>query len=170
MQSIRIDPTSTLNADSHTITLSGATPTIFDGTFNAGTSTVKFSDANHTVNSSFTLYNWQWATPLTAPRTITVNAGETVTKAAGGTFNLDGSSATNTVSFAGTGTISPAMTVYYCATPGGVTGITCNAGGPPSSGGSTPVSASVESDLALALTFLGIVVIAAFKMRKTNKA
>jgi len=93
------------------------------------------------VNSSFTLYNWQWATPLTAPRTLTINAGETVTKAAGGTFNLDGTAA-NPVSFAGTGTISPAITVYYCGSST-VAGIDCQPGGPPSPGyGSSPAIGS----------------------------
>ncbi|OQX06173.1 MAG: hypothetical protein BWK80_51170 [Desulfobacteraceae bacterium IS3] len=79
--------------------------------------------------NSITLYNWQWATPLTAPRTLTINAGMTVTKAAGGTFNLDGTAA-NPVSFAGTGTITPALTVYYCGSST-VTNIDCQPGGPP---------------------------------------
>ncbi|MEZ5673478.1 MAG: hypothetical protein R3E08_14335 [Thiotrichaceae bacterium] len=143
MQSIKIDPSSTLDAGSYTLNLTGTTPISFSGTFNADTSTVKFSDADHTINTSFTLYNWQWATPITAPRTLTIAAGKTVTKAAGGTFNLDGS-ATASVSFAGTGTISPNLTVYYCSgNPGPITGINCQPGGPPAPGyGSSPVSGS----------------------------
>ena len=122
---VNVDAQSTLNAGSYSITLSGYFPLFVDGSFNAETSTVKFSDADHEVKSSFTLYNWQWATPLTAPRTLTIRAGYTVTKAAGGTFNLNGSSATNTVTFAGTGSIAGGpITVNNCA-GSTVTGIIC---------------------------------------------
>ena len=143
--SFQLISSSSLNAGSYTLTMSNNAPiSVTSGcTFNAGTSTVKFSDANHLVNTSFTLYNWQWAAPLTAPRTLTIQAGFTVTKAAGGTFNLDGSSATNTVSFAGTGSIAGGpITVYYCGgNPGPVAGIICIAGGPPAPSASTPTPA-----------------------------
>jgi len=116
----------TLNASTFTITLT-ATETIINagGTFNADTGTVKLNDADHSFSTSnFTFYNLQWETPLTAPRTLTINIGVTITKATGGTFNLDGTP-TNPVTFAGTGSVSPTITVNNCAAST-VTGITCN--------------------------------------------
>ena len=117
----------TLNASTITITLTATEPIInAGGTFNADTSTVKLSNANHHSfsTSNFTFYNLQWETPLTAPRTLTINTGVTITKATGGTFNLDGTP-TNPVTFAGTGSVSPTITVNNCAAST-VTGITCN--------------------------------------------
>jgi hypothetical protein len=120
----------TLNAGSYNFVLSGGGggevirfPS--GGTFNAQTSTVKLTDAGHAFAYNTTFYNLQWATPLTAPRTLTINTGVTITKATGGTFNLDGTP-TNPVTFAGTGSVSPTITVNNCAAST-VTGITCNA-------------------------------------------
>lgn len=82
---------------------------------------------------------------------------------------ISGSSATATVSFVkgGESNITNPVTSYWCADNGGITNIDCQPCGP--SGCGTPISVSVESDLAFALTFLGIVLFTAFKMRK-NKA
>lgn len=132
---IRIDDSSTLNAGSYTLTLSDnmvldMTP---GATFNAGASTVRLTDANHRFDGDLSLYNLQWATPLTAPRTLDFYT--TLTKLAGGTFNLDGTP-TNPVTFAGNGVIvGGPITVYYCASST-VTGINCVAGGP---SGTVPV-------------------------------
>jgi len=122
---IRLAP-GTLNASNVTITLTATEPIInAGGTFNADTSTVKLSDADHSFSGSIlTFYNLQWETPLTAPRTLTINIGVTITKATGGTFNLDGTP-TNPVTFAGIGSVSPTITVNNCAAST-VTGITCN--------------------------------------------
>lgn len=80
------------------------------------------------------------------------------------TVNLtcDGSSA---------GTFTASLSVLYGASGSPATyPLSCVIGGGGGGGTPPPVGASVESGLALTLTFLGIVVIAAFKMRKTNKA
>jgi hypothetical protein len=76
------------------------------------------------------------------------------------TVTCDGSSVgtfTATLNVAHNATGSPATYPLSCV-------ISAGGGGTP-----PPVGASVESDLAFALTFLGIAVIAAFKMRKANK-
>jgi len=114
----------TLNAGSHTITLTGIY-LIQNQTFNYGTSTVKISDADHILNTNLTFYNLQWATPLTAPRTMTINSAITI--ATGGAFSLGGSSSTNKVIFTGTGSVSPAVTLTNCTST--VTGINCGGGG-----------------------------------------
>ncbi len=126
VNSLTIDAARTLNASSFTLTLAATTPLIVNGTFTAGTSTVKFSDADHTVNSNITFYNLQWTNPITAPRTITINGAITYT---GSTFNLGGSSSTNKVTFTGTGSVNPAVTLTNCTST--VTGITCPAVNPP---------------------------------------
>lgn len=99
---------------------------------------------------------------LTAPRTINVGSGSclsaTTNVAVNGTF-ISGSSATNKVTFvkgSATGNITTPVTSYYCASNGTIANINCIAGGPPP----PPVSASVESTLALILTLIGIVAIA----------
>ena len=92
------------------------------GTFTTTGSTVKLSDGNHTLDG-VALNNLQWDSPITAPRTITVNGA--VTHA--GTFNLSGSSSTNKVTFTGTGSVSPAVTLTNCTST--VTGINCGGGG-----------------------------------------
>jgi|WetSurMetagenome_2_1015567.scaffolds.fasta_scaffold58438_3 hypothetical protein len=119
--------TGTLNAANFTLTLTATEPLMNVGsTFNADTSTVKLSDADHSFStSSFTFYNLQWATPLTAPRTVTI--AFTITKATGGTFNLDGTAA-NPVTFAGAGNFASMVTVNNCAgKPATMTNLTCNA-------------------------------------------
>ena len=118
----------TLNASNFTLTLT-ATETIMlaGGTFNADTSTVKLSDADHSFSvSNLTFYNLQWATPLTAPRTLAINGNTLmITRAAGGTFNLDGTP-TNPVTFAGTGNFGSMVTVNNCAgKPATMTNVTC---------------------------------------------
>jgi hypothetical protein len=124
----------TLNASNFTITLTATEPILLllPGTFNAGTSTVKLSNADHSFStSSFTFYNLQWATPLTAQRTLAINGNNlTITRAAGGTFNLDGTP-TNPVTFEGTGNFASMVTVNNCAgKPLSMTNVTCN---PPAS-------------------------------------
>ena len=121
---IQIVSGATFNAGNYTLILSLFSPLVVSGsTFNANTSTVKLSDANHAINN-LTLYNLQWATPLTAPRTLTIYG--TITKAAGGAFNLDGT-ATNPVTFAGTGNFASPITVNNCAgKPTTMTNLTCN--------------------------------------------
>jgi len=120
----------TLNASNFTITLTATEPILnAGGTFNAGTSTVKLSDADHSFSTSnLTFYNLQWATPLTAPRTLAINGNTLmITRAAGGTFNLDGTP-TNPVTFAGTGNFGSMVTVNNCAgKPSTMTNLTCNA-------------------------------------------
>ncbi len=119
----------TLNAGSYNFVLSDGEVIRFPsgGTFNAQTSTVKLTDANHTFAYNTTFYNLQWATPLTAPRTLTINSSITITKATGGTFNLDGT-ATNPVTFAGAGNFASPITVNNCAgKPATMTNLTCNA-------------------------------------------
>jgi len=119
----------TLNAGSYNFVLSNGEVIRFPsgGTFNAQTSTVKLTDANHTFAYNTTFYNLQWATPLTAPRTLTINSSITITKATGGTFNLDGT-ATNPVTFAGAGNFASPITVNNCAgKPATMTNLTCNA-------------------------------------------
>lgn len=113
---------------------------------------------------------------ITTPKTVYL--GHTGCKSiltVNGNF-ISGSSATATVSFVKGDTnsnVTNPVTSYWCASNGGITNIDCQPCGPSGCGGVTPpspVSASVESDLAFALTFLGIVLFAAFKMRKTRKA
>jgi len=115
-----------LNASNFTLTLTDTDPIMLaGGTFNADTSTVKLSDADHELGFNITFYNLQWATPLTAPRTVTIVF--TITIAAGGTFNLDGTP-TNPVTFAGAGNFGSAVTVNNCAgKPVSMTNLTCNA-------------------------------------------
>jgi hypothetical protein len=97
------------------------------GTFiTTGGSTVKLSDDNHTLSGA-ALNNLQWVSALTAPRTITINGAITIGGTFGGTFNLDGT-ATNKVSFIGTGSVSPAIVVNNCASST-VTGVTCASSG-----------------------------------------
>ncbi len=115
----------TLNAGSYTITLTGIY-LIQNQTFNYGTSTVKISDADHILNTNLTFYNLQWAMLITAPRTMTINSAVTYT---GTTFNLGGSSSTNKVTFTGTGSVNPTVTLDYCTST--VTGINCPAVNPP---------------------------------------
>lgn len=122
----------TLNAGSHTITLTG-TYLIQNQTFNYGTSTVKISDADHILNTNLTFYNLQWATLITAPRTMTISS--TITIATGGMFSLGGSSSANTVTFTGGGSVTPAVTLTNCTST--VTGINC-----PGGGGSPPMPLS----------------------------
>lgn len=131
------------------------------GTFNGGTGTVQLSDANHTLCGNATFNNIVLAS-LTAPRTINVGDASclsaTTNVAVNGTF-ISGSSTANKVTFvqgSATGNITNSVTSYYCASNGGITNINCIAGGPPA----PPVSASVESTLALILTLIGIVAIA----------
>jgi len=94
-------------------------------TFTPGTSTVKLSDADHTINTSITFYNLQWVSAPTAARTITINT--MITIAGGGTFGLDGTP-TNPVTFAGTGNFGSMVTVNNCAgKPLSMTNLTCNA-------------------------------------------
>ncbi len=115
----------TLNTDSntHTLTLAAATEPIYNaGTFNAGTSTVKLTDANHSLSSSIAFYNLQWATtPLIASRTLTINGTISIT----GTLNIDGTP-TNPVTLAGSGDFLSSVTVNNCASAT-VTNVTCNA-------------------------------------------
>ncbi len=129
VNSITITLGNVLNASNFTLTLT-ATETIMlaGGTFNADTSTVKLSNADHSFSvSNLTFYNLQWATPLTAPRIVAINGGVTITKATGGTFNLDGTP-TNPVTFAGAGNFGSAVTVNNCAgKPVSMTNLTCNA-------------------------------------------
>jgi len=134
----------TLNAGSYNFVLSGSNGEVIrfpsGGTFNSDNSTVKLTDANHTFAYNTTFYNLQWAPPLTAPRTLTINTGVTITKATGGTFNLDGTP-TNPVSFAGGGNFASMVTVNNCAgKPASMTNVTCNA-----PIGNNPVSAPIFS-------------------------
>jgi len=88
---------------------------------------VKLSDADHSFSiSNLTFYNLQWVSAApTAPRTLTINGGVTITKATGGTFNLDGTP-TNPVTFAGTGNFGSMVTVNNCAgKPATMTNVTC---------------------------------------------
>ncbi len=92
--------------------------TYLGGTFTTTGSTVKLTDGNHTLDG-VALNNLQWDSSLTAVRTVTINGA--ITHA--GTFNLSGSSSTNKVSFTGTGSVSPAVTLTNCTST--VTGINC---------------------------------------------
>lgn len=160
-RSILIGTNITLNAGNYTLTLSSSVPILMysGSTFNPGTSTVKMSDADHTLNISPTFYNLQWETSLTAPRTLTING----TIGISNMLNIDGT-ATNPVTLAGTGNFSSSVTVNNCAgKPATMTNVTCN---PPVSGGATPVPAPIDSGMALFLTFLGVIAITAWKRKK----
>lgn len=110
------------------------------------------------VNRAEAAASIRWET-LTEARSLQIGAGKSLTIS--GAVNLNGT-ATYSVSFTGTGTFSPATTVYYCSSST-VTGIDCQSGGPPPS--NPPISASVENDLAFALLFLGIIGIVAWKRK-----
>ncbi|QTA82016.1 HYR domain-containing protein [Desulfonema limicola] len=125
---------------------------MFDGIFNAGTGTVKLTDANHTItggNGSTVTFNNLIMEPLTAPRTITIGRSiQPMVLAVNGDF-ISGSSAASQVTFvkahAGSNVTNP-VTSYYCASNGGIANITCLPGGPPSPGyGSTPAPGSTLS-------------------------
>ncbi len=121
--------------------------------------------------------------PITAPRTVNLgHSGCTTVFSVNGNF-ISGSSATNTVSFVkgdASSNVANAVTSYYCASNGGITNIDCQPCGPTgcSSGSTpttvapvapTPVPGSMESDIALAITVLGMMLIAVYKMRKMRK-
>jgi len=143
VKSITIAFGGSLNASNFILTLTATEPIIVAGsTFTPGTSTVKLSDANHTINTSITFYNLQWVSAPTAARTITINT--IITIAASGTFNLDGMP-TNPVTFAGTGNFGSPVTVNNCAgKPASMTNLTCN---PPAGGGGGAVSAPIGISL-----------------------
>lgn len=94
-------------------------------------------------SSDMTVGSLQWVTPLTKLYTLNIQNGRTLT--VNGTVNLNGSD-TYPVSFEGTGTFSPATTVYYCSSST-VTGINCQPGAPPAAGyDSTPKSQEVPGE------------------------
>jgi len=115
-----------LNASNFTLTLTDTDPIMLvGGTFNADTSTVKLSNADHELGFNITFYNLQWVTPLTAPRTLTIKNSSTIT--INGTLNIDGTP-TYPVTLAGDGNFASAVTVNNCAgKPLSMTNVTCNA-------------------------------------------
>ncbi len=163
MQSIRIDPFSTLDLGSHTLTLTGtfdpaslplpsnSVPLAFDTI--TGTGTIKLQPAatgqsiEIGTNCGFTakvIPNLIMG-PITANQTVTL--GHNGCKAifqVNGDF-ISGTSPSAMVSFVKGDTnsnITNAVTSYYCASNGGITNITCESGGPPAGYSSTPVSGS----------------------------
>ncbi|MDD2814303.1 MAG: hypothetical protein PHP00_00985 [Thiotrichaceae bacterium] len=92
------------------------------GTFAAGAGKMIFTgDANHTITGPVSVHNLEIAT-LTAARTISISGSVAET----GTTVLNGASATNSISFAGSSSpIITAFTSSNCATAGGVANITC---------------------------------------------
>jgi hypothetical protein len=187
-----MDPSSTLNLNNYTLTLTGAfdpnsfppnaVPLDIAGSFNndtiiklepTGGSAVEIQVSNQV--SSPSVFNNLTMGTITSPKIVYIGrTGYHTYLTVNGDF-ISGSSATATVSFVkgGESNITNSVTSYWCTSNGGITNIDCQPCGPSGCGGggsSTPIPVSVESNLALALTFLGIVVIAAFKMRKTNKA
>jgi|WetSurMetagenome_2_1015567.scaffolds.fasta_scaffold24589_4 hypothetical protein len=160
----------TLNGGSSTLSVNADFGIIVNngGTFNGQTGTVRYSDANHTFCGNATFNNVILNT-LTAPRTISVSAGTcsstTTNVTVNGTF-MSGSDATNKVTFVQgsvAGNLANSVTSYYCAGNGGLSNINCIAGGPPA------VSASVESNVALAVTFLAIAAMAFWKHQKQQR-
>jgi len=148
----------TLNAGTHTITLSNTTPfapVAGGGTFNADTGTVKLTKADHTIINDFT-YNNLIMEPLTAPRTITIgDAGLSISITVTGTF-ISGSGATKQVSFVkgvappATVNVTTPVTSLYCADNGGITNITCLPGGPmPTAPTGLTVSAVTQTSIDL---------------------
>jgi hypothetical protein len=150
-----------LNGGSSTLNLSAAYPFTGAGVFNGQTGTVKLSDADHHLYGNH-VYNNLIMSAITAPRTITIDAGQSIT--VNGTF-ISGSSATNKVTFAGPGTVANAVTSYYCASNGGITNITCNAGAPPASPVSAPMNPSFVGGL-----FVVLGIIAMTKLMQRNIA
>lgn len=125
---------STIDAGSHTLSFDFPFGTMgWDGTFNAGTSTVKLSDADNWLYNDYT-YNNLIMNTLTAPRTITIGSpGLPRTITVNGNF-ISGSSLTNTISFVkgnAASNVANPVTSYYCASNGGIDNITCLPGGPP---------------------------------------
>jgi hypothetical protein len=176
VNSIVVGSSSTLNLGSYTLTLTSTTKPFDIYSSIGGTGTIKLiGDADIEISggcqsAAHTIPNLIMG-PITAPRTVTL--GHTSCEAifqVNGNF-ISGSSASAMVSFAkghANSNITNSVTSYWCASNGGITNIDCQAGAPPAT--PPPISASVESDLAFALTFLGIVLIAAFKLRKARKA
>jgi len=101
------------------LTLTAIEPIIMIGASDL-LSQVKLSiDKDHTINGNIYIHGLQWATTLTAPRTLTING------TIDGGFNLDGT-ATNPVTFAGTGNFASMVTVNNCAgKPLSMTNVTC---------------------------------------------
>jgi len=103
---------------------------------------VKLSiDKDHTINGNIAIFGLQWATSLTAPRTLTING---TIDLRGGGFNLDGT-ATNPVILTGTGNImngdGSGVMVNNCAGKSvSMTHVTCS-----TPIGNNPVSAPIFS-------------------------
>lgn len=149
MQSIQIDPTSTLNAGSHTLTLTNASATAnptngkpLNNTtnFNAGTGTVKLEptggdhvEISSGCNGTAVVYNNLIMGTITTPKTVYLgHIGCQSKLTVNGNF-ISGSSASAQVSFVKGHTnsdVTNAVTSYYCASNGGITNIDCQAGAP----------------------------------------
>jgi F0F1-type ATP synthase membrane subunit a len=171
----------TLNLGNHTLTLNASSGKVLEfnttiggtGTVNlVGDGDIEISTACSTATQAIPNLIMQ---PITANRTVSLgHGGCKAIIQVDGNF-ISGSSPSAMVSFVkgdSNSNIANSVTSYYCASNGGITNIDCQPCGPTGCSSpppSTPVAASVESDLALALTFLGIVLFAAFKMRKTRK-
>ena len=140
VKSVTVSGSGSLGGNSF-LTLTATEPIIMIGVSDLA-SRVKLSiDKDHTINGNIAIFGLQWATSLTAPRTLTING---TIDLRGGGFNLDGT-ATNPVILTGTGNImngdGSGVMVNNCAGKSvSMTHVTCS-----TPIGNNPVSAPIFS-------------------------
>jgi len=176
VQSIQIDPFSTLDAGSHTLTLTNASATanpfnskpLSNSTnFNAGTGTVKLEptggdhvEISSDCSNTAVVYNNLIMGTITTPKTVYLGHSSCPSKLTVNRKFINGSSASAKVSFVkgdASSDVTNAVTSYYCASNGGISNIDCQAGAPgygssPAIGSTLNISGAVGTNPTTTLT------------------